>query len=576
MKSEPIHRRAQSRACASNKQVRRRNATGCALICFCIPSALGQQSFPAHETGSDPPAPKRQSHGVPIGPAEIRDRGGFQSVQVNTNATGANIVGDAANETSMTVDRVRPNRIAIGWRQFDSIQSNFREAGIAWSRDGGHTWRNAGVLGSGEFRTDPVLDSDLHGNFYYHSLFGTSLRDCDVYKSSDGGVSWSAPVRAGGGDKNWLAVDRSGGTGDGNVYTVWRADFSCCGPNIFNRSTDEGATFSLPVPIPQNPALGTIAIGPEGEVYVAGVNIANRSQFFVQKSISARDPSQAIAFEQTRTVAMGGTLTFNSGSGPNPGGLCGQVWVDVDDSNGPHRGNVYLLCSVDPTGNDPQNVHFVRSSDGGATWGNPIRVDDDPAATAWQWFGTMDVAPNGRIDAVWCDTRASGQVNISEVRYSYSTDAGTTWSPSVAISAPFNSHLGWPNQNKIGDYFQLVSDNVGTSLAYAATFNGEQDVYFVRIGEFDCNGNGIADVLDIGLRVSSDLDGDEIPDDCQCLGDRDGDLTVDLNDLALVLAAFGTVVEGPGFNTAADANRDQVVSLSDLAIVLSGFGTDCP
>ena len=132
---------------------------------------------------------------------------------------------------------------------------------------------------------------------------------------------------------------------------------------------------------------------------------------------------------------MGGTLTFNSGSGPNPGGLCGQVWIDVDDSNGPHRGNVYLLCSIDPAGGDPQNVHFVRSGDGGATWGSPIRVDDDPSATAWQWFGTMDVAPNGRIDVVWCDTRASGQSNISEVRYSFSADAGATWSPSVAITA---------------------------------------------------------------------------------------------------------------------------------------------
>ena len=35
----------------------------------------------------------------------------------------------------------------------------------------------------------------------------------------------------------------------------------------------------------------------------------------------------------------------------------------------------------------------------------------------------------------------------------------------------------------MGDYFHMVSDDLGANLAYAATFNGEQDVYFARIGE---------------------------------------------------------------------------------------------
>ncbi|MDP3441553.1 MAG: T9SS type A sorting domain-containing protein, partial [Ignavibacteria bacterium] len=49
------------------------------------------------------------------------------------------------------------------------------------------------------------------------------------------------------------------------------------------------------------------------------------------------------------------------------------------------------------------------------------------------------------------------------------------------ISEVFNSHLGWPNQEKMGDYFHLISDDNGASLAWAGTFNGEQDVYFTRI-----------------------------------------------------------------------------------------------
>src|SRR2546427_8312797 len=50
------------------------------------------------------------------------------------------------------------------------------------------------------------------------------------------------------------------------------------------------------------------------------------------------------------------------------------------------------------------------------------RVNDDPGNHAYQWFGTMSVAPNGRIDAVWNDTRGSGDKTKSALFYSYSND----------------------------------------------------------------------------------------------------------------------------------------------------------
>src|SRR3954469_22447477 len=59
-------------------------------------------------------------------------------VQVNVNSLGQDIVGDAANEPSIAVDPTNPNRMAIGWRQFNTISSNFRQAGVA--TNGGQTW----------------------------------------------------------------------------------------------------------------------------------------------------------------------------------------------------------------------------------------------------------------------------------------------------------------------------------------------------------------------------------------------------------------------------------------------------
>ncbi|MGI8956063.1 MAG: hypothetical protein ACR2II_03990 [Chthoniobacterales bacterium] len=49
------------------------------------------------------------------------------------------------------------------------------------------------------------------------------------------------------------------------------------------------------------------------------------------------------------------------------------------------------------------------------------------------------------------------------------------------MSNSFNPFLGYPNQSKLGDYLTLISDNTGGNVAYAAIFNGEEDVYYVRV-----------------------------------------------------------------------------------------------
>ncbi len=124
---------------------------------------------------------------------------------------------------------------------------------------------------------------------------------------------------------------------------------------------------------------------------------------------------------------------------------------------------------------------FSRSLDGGATWSDPTRINDDAGTSAYQWFGTMSVAPTGRIDVIWLDTRNDPGGYDSELSYTFSNDGGLTWLPNRSLTEAFDPHLGWPQQQKMGDYFDMVSDERGADLAWAATFNGEQDVYYGRI-----------------------------------------------------------------------------------------------
>ena len=88
-------------------------------------------------------------------------------------------------------------------------------------------------------------------------------------------------------------------------------------------------------------------------------------------------------------------------------------------------------------------------------------------ALVWHFFRGAEWP----ADSVWYDTRNAGDNLQSQLFYSYSTDAGATWSPNVPVSGAFNPTEGWPQQNKIGDYITIVSDNTGGNVAYSATFN---------------------------------------------------------------------------------------------------------
>lgn len=396
----------------------------------------------------------------------------FSIRQVNVDAAGRNIAKDAANEPSLVIDPVNPKRMAIGWRQFDTIASNFRQAGIAFSMDAGDSWQNQLPIERGVFRSDPVLDADEDGNFYYNSLSSsTGSFICHVFKSKAGSSSWGSGVFAHGGDKQWMAIDRTGLTTNGNIYAFWKMGISSCNGG-FTRSLNDGASYSPCEALPGDPERGTLVVSPSGELYACG---GAGSSFVVLKS--SKPGAAEFDWDLMQEVDLGGELAIYDG--PNPGGMLGQAWIDVDNSGGPTQGFVYLLATV-TNDLDHADIFITRSTDGGQTWEAPVRINDD-AGINWQWFGSLSVAPTGRIDVTWYDTRDNPGTFLSRLYYSHSEDGGSSWSPNEALSEAFDPHLGWPNQNKIGDYNHQRSDESGAHLAWSATFNGEQDVYYSYI-----------------------------------------------------------------------------------------------
>jgi hypothetical protein len=410
-------------------------------------------------------------------PAYNYSMNNITTVQVNVDVSGQNIVGDAANETSIAVDPNDRNKMVIGWRQFNTVSSNFRQAGYGFTTNGGQTWTFPGVIEPGIFRSDPVLDYDIDGNFYYNSLTNNPDYYCKVFKSSNGGSSWDSGTDAQGGDKQWMTIDKTTGPGNGHIYAFWTSFFSTCYPGFFTRSTNGGLSFENCITVPEDPSWGTLTVGPNGNLYIGA---SGSFDFVVAKSTNAQISGQPVTWDMATYVNLDGFITY--GIGPNPGGLGGQTSIAVDTSIGPYHGNVYLLCTVERNSNpDPADVMFASSTNGGINWSSPVRVNDDLSTSAYQWFGTMSVAPTGRIDVIWLDTRDNPGSYNSALYYSNSKNGGETWSPNEKLSDSFNPHVGWPQQNKMGDYFHMVSDSNGASLAWAATFNNEQDVYYSYI-----------------------------------------------------------------------------------------------
>ena len=413
-----------------------------------------------------------------ISPALASQFGPYTSYQVNVDASGNNRVGDAANEPSICVDRNNPNAMSIGWRQFDSVASNFREAGFAYTTNGGTRWIAPGVLQNNVFRSDPVLNSDTVGRFFYLSLLQNFFDD--LWRSITGGQSWTLVGPADGGDKEWFTIDRTNSSGHGFQYQCWSMDGNNYGGRQFTRSTDGGATWMNPINIPNSPAWGTLDVDSAGNLFIGGVNL-NTGGIWCVRSINAKNGGVVPTFDQSTAVNFGGDIVFAEPI--NPEGLVGQVFLAVDRSGTSTNDNVYMLASVQPSGfTNGSDVMFVRSTDGGTTFSAPRRINDDPVNHAkWHWFGTLSVAPNGRIDAVWLDTRNAANNSDSQLFYSYSIDGGNAWSRNVAVSNTFNPFVGYPNQFKLGDYITVVSDDAGANVAYAATFNGEEDIYYIRI-----------------------------------------------------------------------------------------------
>ena len=192
----------------------------------------------------------------------------FPNVLVN-NMSADTTSKDTQSETS-TIAFGNTVLTAYNDSGSNAVSSN-RFTGWSRSTDGGGTFTDMGLLptDTNGDAGDPVLARDnTSGAVYMATLSFGSKAVIQVFKSTDGGATFGAPVNAcpnftgGSLDKEWLAVDNFAGSGRGNVYLVVR-DFGTKNGIFVTRSTDGGATWgpSGGVALTPRSAAGLLAHG---------------------------------------------------------------------------------------------------------------------------------------------------------------------------------------------------------------------------------------------------------------------------------------------------------------------------
>src|SRR5205809_241435 len=172
-------------------------------------------------------------------------------------------------------------------------------------------------------------------------------------------------------DKEWIAVDTTGGPNDGNLYMAFDANLTATSyfGTLFTRSTDGGKTFSAPfyAPADETGELPGVTVDASGNVYVSSdafnpITEVNLNYIQVSKITGGG----TVLAQTVRAVNPASWLT-----GPPPGASFRAFTIPqlASDARG-----VYLAFDDVRLGN--VNVFLTRSTDGGTTWSTPLRVND--------------------------------------------------------------------------------------------------------------------------------------------------------------------------------------------------------
>ncbi|HSG67273.1 MAG TPA: T9SS type A sorting domain-containing protein [Bacteroidales bacterium] len=340
---------------------------------------------------------------------------------------------------------------------------------VYYSTDGGYTWTTSVLSSTYGVWGDPVLIVDTAGAYYFFHLSnpqqGSWIDRIVCQKQEAIGEAWNNGTYMGLNngkeqDKHWAIVDIN----NNDIFVTWTQfdNYGSSSPDdfsdiMFSRSYDGGETWSEAMMINEvsgdcvdddNTVEGAVpALGPNGELYVVWAG------------------PEGLVFD--RSLDRGDTwLDEDIFVGPFPEGWAydipgisrcnGLPITKCDLSGGPNHGTIYVNWTDQRNGTDDTDVWMCKSTDGGDTWTEATRVNDDPPGKQ-QFFTWMDVDQvTGHLWFVFYDRRNYDN-NNTDVYMALSRDGGESFINFKVSESPFLPY----SSTFFGDYTNVSAyDNV--------------------------------------------------------------------------------------------------------------------
>lgn len=435
-------------------------AAGLATLLL-LPGCASAPVAPAGEI-PDKPVITREP---PTTPLTVLDAGAT-NVRVNQDSSGRD-----QNETTIAVNPVDPLNVIGG---ANDARLGSWAAGYYVTTDGGATWTD-GVMPFRKYNNqgDPVAAFCGDGTalfVYLDYVAAYQPHRLVAAHSTDKGATWLGPGTVYQGsypfaDKPWAACSPDGGPYDNRAYVTWTL-FGGSGGIQAMYSDDYGVTWYGQEQIsPSGGVQGSvIAPGRDGEVYVLWLGPTG-----IEFNKSTNGGGTWHGMGTASGVDRIGDTSFRRNSHPA---------AALDVSGGAYDGHLYAVWADDRDG-DP-DIYFTRSTDGGASWSDPWRINDDPVGNGCdQFFPWIAVDENGYVHVMWHDRRDDAGNDWFHVYLTTSRDGGETFDRNLRVSdVPSDGRL----TGFLGDYAAIAAGG-GTIYPMWSDLRGgtgEEDAYIER------------------------------------------------------------------------------------------------
>lgn len=391
-------------------------------------------------------------------------------------------------EPSITINKKNPKNIVAGVVLDRAI----------YTLDGGTTWNESKLESPYGVYGDPALVSDMKGHIYYFHLADPSGqgRDNEAWldrivcqKSTDGGKTWSEGASIGNNppkdqDKEWATVHPRKQT----IYTTWTQfdkygleDPNCHSNIMFSMSDNEGKKWSKALQINQNPG---DCIDDDNTTEGAVPAVDNLGRVFVSWSSHGNIYFDR-SFDGGTTWLSNDLLIARQEGGwsmdiPGLSRSNGMPVLMIDNSKGRLRNSLYLVWADQRNGTNDTDIWFMRSTNFGDMWTQPMRINQDGAGKH-QFLPWMSVDEGtGYIYVVYYDRRAYDDLQ-TDVYLAWSTDGGNTFKEKKISESPFI-----PTDSEFfGDYTNISAHKGVIAPVWTRMDDGKTSVYTAVITDSD-------------------------------------------------------------------------------------------